>query len=463
MIGNDQICYLCNSEIATKGCLCNGVVQLIGNSCLVDHLEHADVDHNLLDLDLALRMLSDPSLIEFYLKELSKMHRASKFLRRNSDKIKSYKIFLRDSKKKLIDYIDETFASIDKTIEEADKEISTKLKWLNKYKTSLCEEGRLLMEKYKAQRSKGLLQNNIKKLDIPIDEIIQFITDRLNICNSRSTPKDQIYENYQEFDQKLKKLAIDCPYYSKQATKIAERKCGPFKYDADFSDKCERIFKGPIELENGAFYIGEWNQYNQKHGAGMNIWQNGSKYEGYWKQDKANGKGRMTYAGAICITGGAIYNIGGDIYEGDWVDDKKHGTGVFLFKDGARYEGDWREDKQHGNGKFYWADGSTYDGEYQNNTIHGKGIYVWSDGRKFEGEWQNNKMNGKGVFEWPDGRSYIGEYQDDKKQGYGVFKWPDGRKYEGYWQNSKQHGKGVIISAKGDSIKGEWRDGKRID
>jgi hypothetical protein len=42
------------------------------------------------------------------------------------------------------------------------------------------------------------------------------------------------------------------------------------------------------------------------------IWANGSFYEGYWRNDKANGNGRLIHAD-------------GDVYEGEWRDDKAHG------------------------------------------------------------------------------------------------------------------------------------------
>ena len=39
------------------------------------------------------------------------------------------------------------------------------------------------------------------------------------------------------------------------------------------------------------------------------LWSDGSKYEGHWINDSANGKGRLIHGD-------------GDIYEGDWVNDK---------------------------------------------------------------------------------------------------------------------------------------------
>jgi hypothetical protein len=270
----------------------------------------------------------------------------------------------------------------------------------------------------------------------------------------------------------LRELRGEVPDYSNPATKSAAQKYGNFAFTETRNDDFKLIKRGPVELDNGAIYTGEWNENNQRHGTGTQVWTDGSKYEGYWRFDKANGKGRLIHAD-------------GDVYVGDWLDDKAHGEGTYLHTDGAKYEGAWREDKQHGlgvetwpdgaryeghyengkkhgQGKFQWADGSMYTGAFFENNIHGRGVYNWVDGRKYDGEWKNNKMDGRGNFTWSDGRSYQGEYVDDKKQGFGEFIWPDGRKYQGMWFNGKQHGKGVYVTANGTQREGEWKDGKRI-
>jgi hypothetical protein len=76
-------------------------------------------------------------------------------------------------------------------------------------------------------------------------------------------------------------------------------------------------------LENGAKYEGEWDISNDmRDGKGLQIWADGSLYEGYWKADKANGRGRLIHAD-------------GDVYEGEWKDDKAHGKGRYYHTDGA--------------------------------------------------------------------------------------------------------------------------------
>jgi hypothetical protein len=140
MSGNNQICSACDSETGFKGCICSGTIKLIGGNCLSDHLTESEVDHNLVDLDLALKMQADPSLIKSYLKSLPRLNKAIKFLRKSSENIKEYKISLENTKRILISHIEEVFGSLNGAIEEVDSEISMKLKCLSKYKSNLCEE-----------------------------------------------------------------------------------------------------------------------------------------------------------------------------------------------------------------------------------------------------------------------------------------------------------------------------------
>ena len=155
-------------------------------------MSESEVDHNLVDLDLALTMQADPSLVVYYLDQLPKLHKAINFLREASDNIKKYKTSLEYSKMRLIAHIEEVFGSLNGAIEEVDSEISMKLKCLSKYKSNLCEEGRLLMDQYTAKTSKHFLKSSIESIEIPIDEICRFITDSIKIHTSTSTIQDLV-------------------------------------------------------------------------------------------------------------------------------------------------------------------------------------------------------------------------------------------------------------------------------
>ena len=237
-----------------------------------------------------------------------------------------------------------------------------------------------------------------------------------------------------------------------------------------------KLIVRPIhEYENKSLYLGEWNiQTNKRHGRGIIQWNDGSKYEGYWVNDKANIKGRLLLSS-------------GDIYEGEWKDDKASGHGVYHKNNGECYDGEWENDKQSGNGYEKWPDGSCYKGEYRNgmkngkgvfkwydgsefngdfvdNNIEGKGVYKWKNGNEYNGEWKNNKMHGQGVFIWKDGRKYNGEFKNDKREGNGELIWNDGRVYKGKWMNGVQHGEGLFYNPKTKEwINGKWDKGKRIE
>ena len=248
-----------------------------------------------------------------------------------------------------------------------------------------------------------------------------------------------------------------------------------FRLYPPLDDNIEVEVRSPVQFNafnNKVIYFGEWDiQNNLRHGRGIQLWQDFSKFSGYWKKGRACGKGKLIHAD-------------GDIYEGDWKDDKPSGYGIYIHIDGTKYEGEWKDDKQNGKGKEMWPDGTSYEGDYldgkkhgygifkwsdnsiykgqfDNNNIQGKGIYTFVDGRKYEGDWKNNKMDGKGEFTWPDGRKYTGEYKNDKKEGFGLFEWPDGRKYQGEWKNGKQHGNGELYNPKEKIWKrGVWDNGR---
>ena len=265
----------------------------------------------------------------------------------------------------------------------------------------------------------------------------------------------------------------EVPDFSNAETRATELRLGAFKYEKSPEKEDYTLGeRGPYELDNSAVYIGQWSNMGMRHGRGIQLWPDGSKYEGYWKNDMANGKGRLIHADGDVYEGdwendkahgfGQYTHMDGAQYTGQWNDDKQHGTGIETWPDGAKYDGSYEAGKKHGKGKFHWADNSAYEGEFFNNNIHGFGVYTWSDRRKYEGGWKNNKMEGYGTFTWADGRRYVGQYLDDKKHGQGEFIWPDGRRYSGSWYNGKQHGRGVYTTIDGKAKEGEWKDGKRV-
>ena len=199
-----------------------------------------------------------------------------------------------------------------------------------------------------------------------------------------------------------------------------------FKKYPPLNDGVPVELKQSVEYENRAIYYGEWEKNgNKRHGRGIQVWTDGSRYEGYWKEDKANVRGKLTHSD-------------GDVYEGEWLEDKAHGYGVYTHIDGAKYEGNWKEDKQDGQGKESWPDGASYEGEYKQGKKSGQGKFKWADGSTYDGQFEDNNINGKGIYTWGDKRQYIGDWKNNKMDGHGVFTWPDGRKYQGGYKDDKK-------------------------
>ena len=93
---------------------------------------------------------------------------------------------------------------------------------------------------------------------------------------------------------------------------------------------------------------------------------------------------------------------------------RKHGMGVYDWNDGSRYEGNFHEDKRHGRGRFSWKSGDVYEGDYLHGARTGKGTYRWKNGSIYIGEYLNGKRHGKGTQTFADGRVKEGIWKDNK-------------------------------------------------
>jgi len=95
-------------------------------------------------------------------------------------------------------------------------------------------------------------------------------------------------------------------------------------------------------------------------------------------------------------------NLKGVTYEGEWVGDKLDGEGINIAPNGNVYEGYFREGKPHGFGKLCF-NGNTYEGDFKQGNMTGRGILKTQDGSVYEGGILNSKAEGFGALRRPDG------------------------------------------------------------
>jgi len=361
---------------------------------------------------------------------------------------------------------DENNSKIEKYVEYLEM-LNNQAQYVQMYKLSIQHQDKVILK----PQNKDSSQRFVKDLRNCIELLIEKLVDLENIIKIQE--KIHKTENYETSDnifmKKSSQIISENPAVHQLFTKL-----GPYKYPPLIDDGVKRVLKENHIVENGGQYYGFWNEETGKRdGKGVMIFYDGSRYDGYWKNNQAHGKGRLIHSDGDCYEGdwandkaqgkGTYAHGDGALYTGDWEMDKQEGFGIETWPDGARYEGKYKNGKKEGKGLFKWSDGSEYYGDFVDNNIEGKGNYKWSDGREYEGEWVKNKMHGEGRFAWKDGRIYRGHYTEDKKEGYGVMEWSDGRKYEGEWKNGKQNGKGKYTNGKGKIIEGIWQDGKHVN
>lgn len=72
----------------------------------------------------------------------------------------------------------------------------------------------------------------------------------------------------------------------------------------------------------------------------------------------------------------------------------QHGQGVQMFPDGSKYEGVWHEGKMQGYGKLIQAGQGVYEGEFYQDRANGKGVFYYYTGDSYDGEWVDDKPHG---------------------------------------------------------------------
>ena len=165
--------------------------------------------------------------------------------------------------------------------------------------------------------------------------------------------------------------------------------------------------------------------------------------------------------------------------------DCNNGTGIYLYEDKSRYEGLWRNEKPNGKGKIYFSSGSIFEGTFQdgirngfgkyqyissgyyegyfkNDDYEGEGKYVTEDGTIFEGLYKSGKLNGYGTITMKNGNKYIGNISNNLPEGVGKYYYPTGDRYEGSFSKGKKNGTGILYYSKGGTLKGVWVDGEYV-
>lgn len=112
-------------------------------------------------------------------------------------------------------------------------------------------------------------------------------------------------------------------------------------------------------------YIGQVNELNEREGRGFFVKKESNVFwVGYWNKNK---KERM----------GRLYNSNMQlICEGEYKNNMLNGKGIEIKEDGSKFEGYFKNDKKYGKGTMTFPDGSKWDGYFVNGNMDGTGKYI---------------------------------------------------------------------------------------
>lgn len=97
----------------------------------------------------------------------------------------------------------------------------------------------------------------------------------------------------------------------------------------------------------------------------------------------------------------------------------RSGLGRFIFDDGSIYEGSWKNNLPDGQGLFKWPNGDFYSGQFVAGKRDGVGISSSSYGGVFDGHYLKDKKHGPGTIFCSTGPIIEGNYIDDIRTGPG--------------------------------------------
>ena len=83
----------------------------------------------------------------------------------------------------------------------------------------------------------------------------------------------------------------------------------------------------------------------------------------------------------------------------------KHVRGKQVYENGSEYDGQWKDNLRHGTGVYYDVETDTkYEGEWKQGKKDGHGAMIMADGSRIAGEWSNDELvSHRGVEELKNG------------------------------------------------------------
>ena len=133
----------------------------------------------------------------------------------------------------------------------------------------------------------------------------------------------------------------------------------------------------------------------------------------------------------------------------------RNGHGKFYYQEGSYYDGQWKDNKMHGQGKLYYSNGAlAYEGQWYMDEFHGLGKVYNDNCLITDGMFDYTDFNNLDE-QW---KYYEGSLVSDSKEGYGKIVLGNGEYYEGNFSGDRLNGEGQFTRKDGEVIHGIWKE-----
>ena len=228
----------------------------------------------------------------------------------------------------------------------------------------------------------------------------------------------------------------------------------PFSFEgASFLRGCVTI-----EFDNGSFYQGEFRD-GKFDGYGRMTYSGGAVYEGQWKNGNYHGQGMLR------LSENAVRQMNGGDYMGQWRHMKLREEDPWSAKVGYETLRTLRSDMYRKEDpvllvpKYVRAD-EIHKGLASHSLKQWENeLYVHLGSVVFDGQWEEGVFRGQGTVYFSKDVFRTGIWEDTRLvEGRGVIRYPDGSRYDGEIRNNLRHGQGTLTMADGTQLSGTFRD-----
>lgn len=185
-------CSLCSSDCIYLACICNREVKALCKSCIADHISDLSSSHELIEFDIASKIISDPAFLEEYYQDITTVFEITNSLNLHSTKLSRFRKTISDCKKDLTSQIDSIFNQLLNKVEDIQFEVKKQNELMSRFRRTQCEEGKSLIERFREKGDRELYSEFIERIEIPVEDIMKIVNEKIVV-------------QYSDFSQDIRK------------------------------------------------------------------------------------------------------------------------------------------------------------------------------------------------------------------------------------------------------------------